>query len=680
MPILAETPPTKLLPHHQALLDASAISAAVATARGYRSVTDPAELRSLGLATYQRRAGLLIPIWDVAGNNGTFQLRPDSPRVSDGKPVKYESPEGGRMVLDVPPSVRSKLRDPKVPLWITEGARKADSAVSAGLCCIAISGVFGWRGRGEDGGKTALADWESVALNDRSVLLTFDSDVTTKREVRLALGRLSGFLKSRGARVQYVVLPQGEDGAKVGLDDYFASGGTVGNLDALTTDTLPQPAEPEIRTAPDQGIFTAAALAGTVFPEPRWAVPSVIPEGATLLVGAPKKGKSWLLLGLGIAIAHGGVALGKIAVEQGDVLLLCLEDNPRRLQDRLWRILDGQPAPERLHLVTEWPRLDEGAADALDRWLTDHPETRLVGIDVLARLRPPSNGSGDLYARDYAVMAAIKAVADRHGVALVGVHHSRKASAGDPLDTISGTNGLSAAADTALILTREPGRADANLYVRGRDVPEADHALAFDPVPCRWNLLGDAAEYRLTAGRAEIVTLLRECGPLSPAEIADALQANRGTIRSLLHRMYNAGQVTERDGRYMTLSPPTTAATGATDGVTTPILPVAPPVPPATGATGTNNDLLQVLHPASDVQQAEIPITTPTVAGVAPVAGGTGIDPAVTQMVANLHQLTPDELAAYRREVAEADEGDIDIALDRRALALFDAGIGRMAS
>lgn len=324
---------------------------------------------------------------------------------------------------------------------------------------------------------------------------------------------------------------------------------------AVPASSAPGPAagpthHPTSTTGAARRTITAADLSRKAFPDPRYAVPGVVPEGANLLVGAPKKGKSWFLLGLGIAIAAGGRALGKIPVEQGDVLLLCLEDNQRRLQERLIRVLDGAPAPERLHMITEWPRLDEGADRELDAWLRDHPEARLVGIDVIARLRPPSSAPGNPYQLDYWTLARLKAVADAHGVALVAVHHSRKASADDPLDTISGTAGLAGAADTALILTREKGRAEANLYVRGRDVPEADYALSFDPVTCTWNLLGDAAEFRLTAGRAEVQKLLRARGPLTPKAIAEALGAEPGNVRVLLHRMRNAEQVVARDGLY----------------------------------------------------------------------------------------------------------------------------------
>src|SRR5690606_359356 len=108
------------------------------------------------------------------------------PRVIDGKLLKYETPSKSRMVLDVPPVVLPNLRDPSIPLFITEGARKADAGASAGLCSIALLGVWNWRGTNEQGGKMALADWESIALNGREVYIVFDSDVMTKPPVNLA--------------------------------------------------------------------------------------------------------------------------------------------------------------------------------------------------------------------------------------------------------------------------------------------------------------------------------------------------------------------------------------------------------------------------------------------------------------------------------------------------------------
>ena len=241
-----------LLPQHQELIRASAILDEVADARGYRSMTTKAEVDRLGFGRAQQNVpGLLIPVHSVTGAIVTYQLRPDSPRIRDGKPVKYETPSGSRMALDVPQSARKRLGDPFVPLFITEGARKADAAVSVGLCCIALLGVWNWRGTNDQGGVTALPDWESIALKSRTVYLAFDSDVMTKPAVHMALKRLSSFLASRGADPRPIYLPAGEGGVKVGLDDYLASGHTVEDVLALAIDTL--------RPAPEGDRFATSA-------------------------------------------------------------------------------------------------------------------------------------------------------------------------------------------------------------------------------------------------------------------------------------------------------------------------------------------------------------------------------------------------------------------------------------
>jgi len=109
---------------------------------------------------------------------------------------------------------------------------------------------------------------------------------------------------------------------------------------------------------------SAADLMAADLPPVRWVVPRVLPEGVTLLAGKPKLGKSWLALGLCVAVAAGGMALGTSQVEQGEVLYLALEDNRRRLQKRLGKMLCG-PAPEGLEIATSWPKLDEGGVEAL---------------------------------------------------------------------------------------------------------------------------------------------------------------------------------------------------------------------------------------------------------------------------------------------------------------------------
>jgi hypothetical protein len=228
--------------HRDMLLRGSGICRGVIRARGYRTVTSKAELERLGFARAQRNTpGLLIPIHGPGGDIVLYQFRPDEPRIKEGKSVKYETPSGSRMVLDVHPFAVNRLRDPTVPLFITEGIKKGDALVSQGLCALALIGVWNWRGTNEQGGKTALAEWEHIALNGRQVYVVFDSDVMLKREVYAALARLKGFLESRGAKVGLLYLPPGEGGGKQGVDDYLAAGHSVEDLLALATGELRHP-------------------------------------------------------------------------------------------------------------------------------------------------------------------------------------------------------------------------------------------------------------------------------------------------------------------------------------------------------------------------------------------------------------------------------------------------------
>jgi hypothetical protein len=271
-----------LLPQHAALLANSGIHPAIAHKRRYRSVIATGDLRPLGFAAFQRRVpALLIPIADVTGKIVTYQLRPDEPRVVDGKIVKYEFPRGSRMVLDVPAWVRGRMSDPSVPLFITEGSRKADAAVSKGLCCIALLGVWNFRGTNEHGGKTALGDWESISLNGRTVYICFDSDAMHKEPVHQALVRLRAFLVSRGADVWLIYLPPSETGAKVGLDDFLAAGSSKEALLALATKKLSTPPIASERLLPEQ----IAALCQAAQPVVSVPDPLKVVEGALRSLG-----------------------------------------------------------------------------------------------------------------------------------------------------------------------------------------------------------------------------------------------------------------------------------------------------------------------------------------------------------------------------------------------------------
>jgi hypothetical protein len=219
--------------HRQKLEQESDIRPEVIAARGYFTAQHPHQLQFFGFSREHARhliPCLVLPLFSPDGTQA-FQVRPDTPKEGG---AKYLLPKGGRLILDMNPLGKADMKNPSVELWVTEGTRKADSAVSHGLCCLALMGVYGWRDK-----NGPLADWEHIPLKGRSVVLAFDSDVMSKFQVWCALRRLIAFLRGRGAVVSIAYLPPGPEDAKTGLDDFFARGGTVAQLRELI--------EPELR-------------------------------------------------------------------------------------------------------------------------------------------------------------------------------------------------------------------------------------------------------------------------------------------------------------------------------------------------------------------------------------------------------------------------------------------------
>lgn len=231
----------QLKPNHLKMLcEESGISDAVIDARGYRSVTDHKELANLGFTPCQV-PGLLLPVYAPDGSQPYCQYRPDRPRFDkNGKAIKYETPKGQGLRLDCLPSCRQKLGDPAVPLFITEGLKKADALASRGVCAVALMGVHAFKGKNAFGGVTFLADWDYIALSGRVVYIVFDSDVTIKDPVQKALARLNEHLKRKGADIHIIYLPMDGD-QKIGVDNYLAAGHTIEDLKALAEGPRPEP-------------------------------------------------------------------------------------------------------------------------------------------------------------------------------------------------------------------------------------------------------------------------------------------------------------------------------------------------------------------------------------------------------------------------------------------------------
>lgn len=331
--------------------------------------------------------------------------------------------------------------------------------------------------------------------------------------------------------------------------------GTTKEREQAGTPPREQPTPPtSAEEDPFAGGFTAESLMTKEIPERVWAVPGFLPEGFMLLGGRPKFGKSWLSLGLCVAVATGGMALSKWPANKGRVLYLALEDNELRLKERLGIVLQNQRPPENLHIFNRWPKLNEGCLKRLVGWMERYPDTRLIVIDTLARIQGDKGGkAGMSYHSDYLDSGQVQRLALAYHVCVVVVTHIGKEDREDYLAMISGTTGITGAADGAMVLKRQRGQADAYLQGTHRDIKdEFDYALRWDRDIGVWSVVGDAEEYRLSMEKQKIITTLRRAGePMGPLEVSEAGNLNHGSLRVMMPEMYRDSLLTQPvSGKY----------------------------------------------------------------------------------------------------------------------------------
>ncbi|MBG6224732.1 hypothetical protein IWX63_001294 [Arthrobacter sp. CAN_A2] len=315
-----------------------------------------------------------------------------------------------------------------------------------------------------------------------------------------------------------------------------------GHPSLRSSETLPDPLD---------SAFAADWLTEQILPAVEYVVPGIIPEGLTLLVAPPKIGKSWMVLGLGVSAATGGLAFGTIPVDGRPVLYLALEDGARRLQSRL-HTLGVSEGPKGLYFMTDVP---SGPLTTIAAFLDRHAEDKpLVILDTLGKVRG-TYGGNDAYGNDYSQMSALKDLVDRQpGSSLIVVHHTNKGEKSDFLDSVSGTQGLAGAADSILLIQRDRQTESSTLHVTSRDAMEGQYALNL--TNGTWNLDGsslrDAAEAvrnrAATEGvgddMAELVTLISKYPEgMKPKDVAGLLHWEDSKTRLYLRRATEAERI-----------------------------------------------------------------------------------------------------------------------------------------
>ena len=280
-------------------------------------------------------------------------------------------------------------------------------------------------------------------------------------------------------------------------------------------------------------------------------IENLLHSGAYLLAGAPKIGKSFLVAQIAYHVSIGQNLWG-YKVHQGTVLYLALEDDESRLQRRMFRMF-GVEGTSSLHFATNAKMIGSGLDEQLEKFVREHSDTKLIIVDTLQKVREAVSDSYSYsYSSDYEVIGKLKQFADRHGVCVLIVHHTRKQPAGDSVEMISSTTGLLGCADGALLMQKEK-RTDskATLEVVGRDQPDQRLYLSKDQENLVWSL--DHAENELwkqppdpvLEAVAKIVSSENRQWEGSPTELAQAIKTDMAVNRLTKHLNVNASRLLE---------------------------------------------------------------------------------------------------------------------------------------
>lgn len=229
-------------------------------------------------------------------------------------------------------------------------------------------------------------------------------------------------------------------------------------------------------------------------PPTEWIIDKILPTGLSM-IGAPSKYyKSYMALGMCIAICNGGQFLGFDCNKHG-CLYLDLESTKRRPKSRLKQILGNAKKPDNLYIITgtdEPGRIGDGLEFHIEDQLKQHPDIKLIVVDVFQMIRQPAKRNQSGYDRDYDDFKVLKSLSDKHSIGLMLIHHTRKMK--DPNDVfneLSGSVGVMGALDAAWVITKEDRYSlEGTLHITGRDMESMKLKIRFNKSTFQWEYVG----------------------------------------------------------------------------------------------------------------------------------------------------------------------------------------------
>ena len=389
------------------------------------------------------------------------------------------------------------------------------------------------------GGLLTLVDLDRDCIPDLN-LTRFGNRLRAKSRGREAVKRAA----------KLTLLLEGEAGidsedTRVVLAELNALSEGSSNLDGTSTSGI---VLPEVRTGYDLYDSTAPDLRPLV--RVKASGEALLMDGLSIFAARQKAGKSWEALQLAIAVAGGPEHEGLEVIEHGQVLYIALEEPEVRTRARIRKLSSPGDWLKRLAFVYQLLPLMNGGAEQL-RKLVRQCEPRLVVIDTLTALvKAGGSKNSDVFRSQYSEVTCLRQMAEEFRAAFFLIHHLRKALAGDPVEAVAGTGGITAGCDSILVLKRKPeGRAE--LEITGREIAERTYALEFrSELPFGWRFIGDGAELATSEEQREVLALLKEEGGLTPVQIATELGKPRGGVRMMLRRMAADGKIEKAGKQY----------------------------------------------------------------------------------------------------------------------------------
>jgi len=512
----------KLLDYrYREVVEQSGIDPGVAAERGYYLEKTKKGLEQIGFTRKQQLTpAMVIPRFAPSGEEIPPQIKPDSPRLAEGRTgareVKYDYPPGNPPRLSVHPRAVKLMGDRLYPLWITEGDKKGDALVSRKALAVVLQGVACWN---------VPKDWEDIKLHGRDVIVAFDADVMVNPAVQGELGKLCDFLRARGSRVKYLRWPERYRGTKTGVDDYLAGDhGTVEDLRRLASD------------APDEDAIPVGVWMSEIEPERvEWFWDRRIPLGkVTMIDGDPGVGKSTILYDLAARVTAGKPLPDGQPLKKGGALVVSMEDGAADTIVPRFLAAGGDPKMAKI-IGSEHPLVIPDDVDRLERAVRQ-TGALFVAIDpVMSFLADNVNTNSDQQVRR--ALQPLVDMAERTGAAVVLCRHLNKSGGGVTIYRGQGSIGFIGIARSGLMAGEHPDR-EGEFILAG-----AKGNLSEKPDSLAYRIVGAATADGIPTARIEYLGVSEVSADQMNNAAHDEERGVRSEAKEFLRDVLRAGPV-----------------------------------------------------------------------------------------------------------------------------------------